>query len=58
MSIWRFILEDYGTDIEYLKGEKNIVADALSIFLLNGNQDTTEGSTCKEEIMSEINKTK
>ena len=31
----------YVPDIEYIKGDKNIVADALSIFTLNGNQDTT-----------------
>ena len=35
--IWRLILEDYGPDIEYIKGEKNIVADALSRITLNGN---------------------
>ena len=28
--IWRIILITYGPDIEYIKGEKNIVADALS----------------------------
>ena len=26
---WRLILEEYGSDIEYIKGEKNIVADSL-----------------------------
>ena len=34
---WRLIIEDYVPDIEYIKGEKNIVADALSRFPLNGN---------------------
>ena len=42
---WRLILEDYGTDIEYMQGDKNIVADALSRFPINGNQDTTQEST-------------
>ena len=42
---WRLILREYGTYIEYIKGEKNIVADALSRFPLNGNYDTTHKST-------------
>ena len=42
---WRLILEDYGPDIEYIKGEKNIVSDNLSIFLLNGSQETTQKTT-------------
>ena len=41
----RIILEEYDTDIEYIKGEKNIVADALSRIPLNGNQETTQKST-------------
>ena len=39
--IWRLILEEYGPDIEYIKVEKNIVADGLSRITLNGNQETT-----------------
>ena len=27
---WRLILEEYGPVLNYIKGEKNIVADALS----------------------------
>ena len=27
---WRLILEEYGPTVEYIKGERNIVADALS----------------------------
>ena len=46
--IWRLILKEYGLDIEYIKGEKNIVADALSIFPLKGNQETAHKSTYKE----------
>ena len=42
---WRLILEEYGPDIEYIKGEKNIVSDNLSIFLLNGSQETTQKTT-------------
>ena len=35
--IWRLILEEYGPDIEYVKGEKNIVKDRLPRIPLNGN---------------------
>ena len=34
---WRLILENYGPEIEYIKGEKNIVAEALSRLTLNRN---------------------
>ena len=27
---WRLVLEEYGPEIRYIKGEKNIAADALS----------------------------
>ena len=27
---WRLLLEEYGLEIEYIKGPKNVVADALS----------------------------
>ena len=33
--------EEYGPDIEYIQGGKNIVADTLSRFPINGNQETT-----------------
>ena len=45
---WRLILEDYGPDIEYIKVEKNIVADGLSRITLNGNQETTHKSTYQQ----------
>ena len=53
--IWILILEEYGPDIEYIKGENNIVADGLSIIPLNGNEETTQKSTYQQEIVSEIN---
>ena len=27
---WRLLLEEYGPEIEYIKGPKNVVADTLS----------------------------
>ena len=53
--IWRLILEEYGTDIEYIKGEKNISTGGLSRIPSNSNQETTQKSTYKKEIVSEIN---
>jgi hypothetical protein len=35
---WRLLIEEYGADLTYVKGDKNIVADALSRLELN---DTT-----------------
>ena len=45
---WILILEYYGPDIEYIKGENNIVIDILSIIPLNGNQKTTQKSTYQQ----------
>ena len=53
---WRFILEAYGPDIYYIKVEKNIVEDALSILSLNGNQETTQEYTYESEIVFNDNK--
>ena len=36
---WRLILEEYGQDIEYIQGAKNIAADALSRLPNNVNQE-------------------
>ena len=49
------ILEEYGQDIEYIKGEKNILSDVLSRVTMNRNEDTTQKSTYQQEIVSEIN---
>ena len=51
---WRLILEDYDPDIKYIRFVIKIIANALSLFTLNGNKDTTQKSTYKKEIVSEI----
>ena len=38
---WRLILEEYVPNIKYIKGEKYILADAISRLPFNVNQDTT-----------------
>ena len=43
----RLVLENYGPDIEYIQGTKNIVTDELSILPIDGNQETTHESTYK-----------
>ena len=52
---WILILEEYGPDIEYIKGKKHILADARSRLTLNGNQETTHKSIYQQGIVSEIN---
>ena len=54
MLIWRLILEEYGPDIEYIQDDKNILADTLSRFPINANQENTHEFTYKNEIESEI----
>ena len=53
--IWKLILAYYVPDIEYIKGEKNLVAYALSRIPLDGNQETKQKFTYQREIVSEIN---
>ena len=35
---WRLILEEFGPELKYIKGEKNVVADALSRLEMSDNQ--------------------
>ena len=36
---WRLILEEFGPELKYIKGENNVVADALSCLEMSDNQD-------------------
>ena len=45
---WIPILEEYGTYIEFTKGENKIVAYTLSRIPLNGNQETIQNSTYQQ----------
>ena len=42
---------------KYIQGKKHIVADVLSRFTMNKNQETTQESTYEKEIMQDINDT-
>ena len=46
--MWIFLLEEYGPDITFIRGKKNIVADTLSILSLNSNEETTQNPTYKK----------
>ena len=36
---WHLILEQFGPELKYIKGENNVVADALSCLEMSDNQD-------------------
>ena len=36
---WRLILEDFCPELKYIKGENNVVADAISCLEMSENQD-------------------
>ena len=36
---WRLILKSFGPELKYIKGENNVVADALSRLEMSDNQD-------------------
>ena len=36
---WRLVLEEYGPELVYLKGEHNVVADALSRLDMEENKE-------------------
>lgn len=36
---WRLLIEEFGPEIQYIKGEKNVIADALSRFNIKEDDD-------------------
>ena len=36
---WRLILEEFGTELKYIKGENNVVADAFYRLEMSDNQE-------------------
>ena len=36
---WRLILEEFGPELKYIKGENNVVADSLSCLEISDNQE-------------------
>ena len=50
---WRLILEEYGPELHYVKGEHNVVADALSRLNLHPTS-TTEASPLDEANLAEL----
>ena len=45
---WRLLLEEFGPELIYIKGEKNIVADALSRLPIEADDETLELHTFEE----------
>lgn len=50
---WRLILEEFGPDIRHIKGEENIVADAMSR-LPTANKDQKEHCTEVQDLKNEL----
>jgi hypothetical protein len=46
---WRLILEEFGPDQLYSKGEHNIVADALSRLLIDTSTDFANATSVKAQ---------
>ena len=36
---WRLILKKFGSELKYIKGENNVLADALSCLDMSDNQE-------------------
>ena len=43
---WRLVLEEFGPDLQYIKGENNVVADALSRLDIDDEQEIFNVSEC------------
>jgi transposase InsO family protein len=43
---WRLVLEEFGPDLQHIKGERNVVADALSRLEIDDDQEIFNISEC------------
>jgi hypothetical protein len=43
---WRLVLEEFGPDLQYIKGERNVVTDALSRLEIDDEQEIFNISEC------------
>jgi hypothetical protein len=43
---WRLVLEEFGSDLQCIKGERNVVADALSRLEIDNKQEIFNISEC------------
>ena len=43
---WRLVLEEFGPDLQYIKGERNIAPDALSRLEIDNKQEIFNISEC------------
>ena len=39
VMLWRLILEEFGPELKYIKGENNVFADALACLEMSDNQE-------------------
>ena len=51
MFILRLIIEEFGPESYYIQGNKNMVADVLSLLTSDGNQNNTHESNYLTETM-------
>jgi hypothetical protein len=47
---WRLIIEEYGPELKYIKGERNIVAGALSHLDMSSNKSHNSEETYMAEL--------
>ena len=50
---WRLVIEEFGPELKYIKGENNIVADALSrLDMMSDDQFVDKYNGCLEELLA------
>ena len=51
---WRLIIEEFGPELKYIKGENNVVADALYRLEMSDNQEILNISDIYMDMMTRI----